>query len=33
MWEGFSAGYLNFELNRAGVYQTNVVLLIVVGFR
>jgi hypothetical protein len=21
MWEGFSAGYLNFELNCAGVYS------------
>jgi hypothetical protein len=21
MWEGFSTGHLNFELNRAGVYS------------
>jgi len=32
MWEGFAKGYLNFELNCAGVHSNNVVLLIVVGF-
>jgi hypothetical protein len=34
MWEGFSTGYLNFELNIAQQFiQSNVFLLIVVGFR
>jgi hypothetical protein len=32
VWEGFSSGHLNFELNLQEFIQNNVVLLIVVGF-